>query len=131
MDQLDAHLQVRVLADELDHAHALLSLDERLGGPVGELQFLEDARDASDFVQVPLAGVLDLRLLLRDERHEVVLAHGLLERRDGALAAHEQRHHKVGEDYEIPQRDQRQRMRWRCPSFLISAVPMSCRCSCF
>ena len=72
LDELDAHEEVRVGLDELEDAEALLALDERLGGAVGELELLHDRGDAADLVEVLGAGVLGLGVLLGDERDHMV-----------------------------------------------------------
>ena len=105
-DELDAHLEVRLVCDVLDDAEALLALDERLGGAVRQLELLHDRDDATDLVEVLGPGVLRLGLLLRRERDVVALAHGLLERLDRLLATDEQRHDEVREHDEVPQRNQ-------------------------
>ena len=67
---------------------------------------------AADLVEVFGAGILRLGLALRDERDEMVRAHRFLERDDGSLAAHEERDHEVREERQVPQRDEREHVRY-------------------
>ena len=108
LDELDAHLEVRLGLDELDDPEALEPLDERLGRAVGQLELLQDGADAADLVEISDLGLLRLGLPLGHERDVMVAAHRLLEGEDRLLAADEQRHDEVGEQHEVPQRDQRE-----------------------
>ena len=110
-DELDTHFEVRVVLDELQHAHALLAFHERLRGAVRQLQLLQHGRDAPDLVQVLARGILRLCLALSDEGDHMILAHRLFERGDRTLPADEQRHDEVREQDQVPQRDQRQHVR--------------------
>ena len=107
-DQLDSDEEERVGLQVLKDAEALLALDERLCGAVGELELLHHGRDTADLVDVLGAGVLCLGLALRGQRDEVALSHRLFERLDRSLPTDEQRHHEVGKQAQVPERDERQ-----------------------
>ena len=116
LDELDTHEEERLRLHVLDDPEAALSLDERLGGAVGELEFLHDGCDAADLVQVGGARFLRLGHALCGERDEMVLAHRLFKRLDRPLAPYEERHDELGKDDQVPQRNQRQNVgnRWLC-----------------
>jgi hypothetical protein len=92
---------------EADHPRPALALDEHLDGAVGQAEELDDGADRPDGVDVFVGRLVGFRALLSREQDLLVARHGVLERRDGLLAAHEERHDHVGEHDDVPQRQER------------------------
>ena len=90
---------------------ALHAFDQHLHGAVGQLEHLQDARDAADLEHVVGLGLVLAGGLLRHQHDLAARFHGRLERLDRLRPAHEQRDHHVREHDHVAQRQQRQRDR--------------------
>lgn len=105
--------ELRLLFFDRQRLRALQALDEHFHGAVGQLQHLQDVRDAADIVHV-LFGRLILRGgLLRDEHDVLAAFHRHFEGLDRLRPAHEERDHHVRENDDIPQRQQQERGAFR------------------
>ena len=92
---------------ELFDAGAVDALDQHLDGAVGELEQLQDGRHRPDAVQILALRVVDVGLLLGDEKNALVRLHRKIERNDRLLPADEQRDHHVRIDHHVAQRQHR------------------------
>jgi hypothetical protein len=88
---------------------ALDALDEHLHRAVGELQHLQDRRDAADLEHVVGLGLVLAGGLLRDQHDLAAGFHRDLERLDRLRAADEHGNDHVREDDDVAQGQQRQR----------------------
>jgi hypothetical protein len=93
----------------LDRAGALDPLDQHLDVAVGQLQALHDVGDAAHRVDVVRLGLVGGGVVLRGEEDPLVLAERVLERAGGGRPSDHERHHHVGEDHDVPERDDRER----------------------
>ena len=85
-------------------------LDQHPHGTVGQLQQLQDRGDHADVVQIVALGVVAARIELGEQEDILVVgSHCRLQRRDGFLATHEQRHDHAGKNDDIAQGEQGQR----------------------
>ena len=91
---------------------ALHAFDQHLHGAVGQLEHLQDARDAADVEHVVGLGLVLAGGLLRHQHDLAARFHRGFERLDGLRAAHEQRDDHVREHHHVAQRQQRQRDRF-------------------
>ncbi len=82
-------------------------LDQNFHGPVRQLQKLQHGGERAHLVDRIRRRIVVARILLGSEQDLLVGAHHLFERVDGLLAADEQRHDHVREDYDIAQRQDR------------------------
>jgi hypothetical protein len=98
----------RVGLDEALHARLAEGLEQRLHAAVRQAQRAGHHRHGAHAVEVVGPGLVELAVALRHEEHQPVPGERVLERRDGSLAGHEERHHHVREDHELPEREQRQ-----------------------
>ncbi len=90
-------------------ARTLRALDQHLHGAVGQLQHLQDGRDAADLVEVGRTRVVLRRLLLGDEQDVLAGVHRHVERLDRLGTSDEQRDDHVRKHDDVAQRQQRQR----------------------
>ncbi len=97
----------RAVDDALD-AGALRAFDQHLDRAIGQLQHLQDVRDAADLVDVLGFGLVLRRVLLRDQHDAFAGFHRSFERLDRLRTADEQRNDHVREDDHVAQRQQRQ-----------------------
>ena len=86
---------------------ALGALDQHLDGAVGQLQQLQNGRKRADAVELVGGRVVIGRVALRHEKNPLILAHHLLQRANGLLAADEQRHDHMREYDDVAQRQHR------------------------
>ena len=84
--------------------HAALTFNQNLYGSVGQTKKLNDGTDCSDIKDIARLGVVGLRIFLRRQHDIRLFAHRFFKSVDALFATHEQRHHHVGEDDQIPQR---------------------------
>ncbi len=103
----DLHQEELLLLEVALDAHALLALHQHLDRAVGQAQQLDDRAQGPHLEDVLALGVVGLGLLLRHQQDVLVGVHGLLEGADGAIAPHEERHHHVRKDDDVPQREDR------------------------
>ena len=96
------------LSTDAVRGRALHALDEHLHRAVGELQHLQDRRDAADLEHVVGLGLVLAGGLLGDQHDLPARFHRDLERLDRFRAADEQRNDHVREDDDVAQRQQRQ-----------------------
>ncbi|MNQ57142.1 hypothetical protein D3C85_712880 [compost metagenome] len=87
-------------------AGALGAFDQHLDGAIGQLEHLQDAGNATDFVDVFRRGVILAGGLLGHQHDALARFHRNLERAYGARTADEQRDDHVREHYDIAQRQQ-------------------------
>jgi hypothetical protein len=95
------------VVDAID-ARALLAFHQHLHRAVGQLQHLQNGRDAADLEHVLDRGLVLGGGLLRHQHDAALRFHRELERLDALRTADEQRNHHVGEHDHIAQRKQRQ-----------------------
>ena len=110
---------------EIAQTRAPNAFDEHLDGAVGQLQQLQDRRERADLVDVLRAGLVDVGLRLRDEQDLAIAGHRLIERRDGPLAADEQRDHRVRIHDDVAQRQDRESADGRRFSAVCHRFPIS------
>ena len=101
--------EVLAFVDDAHDARALRALDQHLDRAVGELQHLQHRGHAADRVEVVGARVVLGGRLLRDEQDLLARVHRDVERLDRLRTPDEQRDDHVGEDDDVPQRQQGQR----------------------
>ncbi|MNC86251.1 hypothetical protein D3C83_18950 [compost metagenome] len=89
----------------LDGAGAVDALDQHLDVAVGQLQALDDVGDAAHREDVVRTRIVDRRVVLRGEEDALVLEQRVLERARGRRPPDYERHHHVGEDDHVPERD--------------------------
>ncbi len=104
LDRLDAGLEVRVLLHQLDHAEAGQPLHHERVVVLAHLEELHDPRDGAHRMQVRGARILLLRLALGDDADDLVVAHRVLDQRDGLLPADCQRQNAAGKEDAVAQR---------------------------
>ena len=63
-----------------------------------------DVRRGADRVEIGLAGFLDPRVALGEDRDELAVRDHVVDQADGALAGHRERHERVGEEHRVAQR---------------------------
>jgi hypothetical protein len=97
----------RPVGDLLD-AGALRAFHQHLDGAVRQFQHLQDIGHAADFVNVRWRRLILGGRLLGRQHDALALLHGGFQRLDGFWSANKQRDYHVREDYNIPQRQQRQ-----------------------
>jgi len=101
------------VVDALD-PRALAAFHQHLHGAVGELEHLQDVRNAADLVQVLGGGLVLGRRFLRDEQDALARFHGDFHRLDRLRPPDEERDHHVREHDHVPQRQQRILVRCGC-----------------
>ena len=108
-DAFDEHVEGAVLGGlDLQDAAALNAFDEQLDVAVGQLEMLHDRRDRTDGVDIVGSGVVVLGVALRRQEHTFVGIEGTLDRQERTLPSHDERHHRIRENDDIPQRHHRQ-----------------------
>ncbi|MDT4834868.1 hypothetical protein FQZ97_685180 [compost metagenome] len=100
--------EVRIGVFDAVDAGALGALDQHLDGAVRQLEHLQDAGDAADFVDVFGRGVILAGGFLGHQHDAFARFHRNLERADGARTADEQRDDHVREHHDVAQRKQGQ-----------------------
>ena len=93
----------------LDGAGALDALDEHLDVAVGQLQRLDDVRDAAHRVDVRGLRIVDRRVVLRRQEDLLVGGQRVFERAGRRRPSDHERHHHVREDDDVPERDDGER----------------------
>jgi hypothetical protein len=109
----DLHLAGKegIVALEASDARAALALHQHLDGAVGQAQQLDDGAQRSDGMDVVLGRLVLAGLALGAQQQLAFARHGVLERPDRLGPPHEERHHHVGEDHDVPQRQERDHAR--------------------
>ena len=104
LDQLDARLQVGAVLAHLEDAEALQPLHHEAQRAVREAEHLVDVGERADRVEVALERLVDRRVALGEDADHLALLHGLVDERDGALARHRERQHRLREQQRVAQR---------------------------
>ena len=104
VDFLDLGGGIAVARDEIDQPRALHALDEHPDRAVGKLEELHRGRDDAKIVERIAVGIVLARIELGDEEQLLVGGHRRFERRDGLLAADEQRNDPVRENDDVAKR---------------------------
>ena len=107
-DELHHHLEEALLLLELEGAPAVQPLHQHLHVAVGELQALHDVADGAQGVDLLRPGVVPGGVVLRGEEDPLALQERVLQGLDRAGPPDDERHHHVGEDHHVTQRDQRE-----------------------
>ncbi len=113
--QLDAHLlhvrrgmrfraQIRLLPDPLVDLEALQPLHDDLHRSIRNAQQARDAGDGADAEDIAWPRLLDARIFLRDEAHQPVAAHDVVDQIDRALLADAKGHQGEGVDNGVLER---------------------------
>ena len=105
LDRGDLAGEVRIRVFDGVDAGALRALDQHLHGAVGQLQHLQDAGDAADFVDVFGSGIILAGGLLRHQHDALARFHRDFQRADRARTADEQRDDHVREHHHVAQRN--------------------------
>ncbi len=105
--------KLRFLLFDRERFRALKTFDEHLHGAVGQLQHLQDVGDTSYFVHVLFSRLIFCSRFLGDEHDVLAAFHRCFESLDRLRAAYEERNHHVRKDYDITQREQRERSAFR------------------
>jgi hypothetical protein len=79
-----------------------LAFHEHLDRAIGQAQELDDGAEGPDLEQVLLAGIVEVRLALGDQEELPTRRHRLLQGPDRLGPPHEERHHHVREDDDVP-----------------------------
>ena len=116
-ENLRARGQMRPRVGDLQHARALVALDQHLDGAVGQFQHLQHGGDAAGAIQVFRRRIVLGGGFLRDQQDALAGFHRGFQRLDGLRAAHEQRDHHVREDHHVTERQQ-----WQVDLFLEGVV---------
>ena len=103
----DPHREIGRIALEGLDPRAGFSFDQNLHRTVGQSQQLDDASKGAHRVDVLGRGLFLPGLALGREHQLPGTRHGILEGLDGLGSADEKRHHHVGKDNDVPQRQQR------------------------
>jgi hypothetical protein len=103
-----AHPQRALLLDEGVDPRLGQSLHQHLHAAVGQSQDAHHHHDRSHAVQVVGLGILDLGIALREQQHQPVAGHRVLDGGDRPLPNHEERKNHVGKHHHVPQRQDRQ-----------------------
>jgi len=105
--RLDQPLQVRLALVRLLQARRVLALHEHLRRVVRQPQHLQHLGHRPHRVQVLRVRVLDVRRPLRHQQHKVLHLGRALERRQRPRPHDKQRRHALGENHQLPQRNDR------------------------
>ena len=87
------------------------SLDQGLHAPVGQAEDAHHHGDGPDAVEIVGLRILDLRVPLGGEQHQPVPGQRILDGCDRLLARYEEGKHHIGEDDQLPQRQNRHLLR--------------------
>ncbi len=98
--------EIRRLRVGLREPDALETLDEQAQRPVGHLEHSLNDRLDTDRVDVVPAGFLGLRALRGDEREPPVAGDNVVDQLDRALLPDSERHHRVGKDDRVLEREE-------------------------
>jgi hypothetical protein len=98
---------VRAHVEHFADMGAGAAFDQHLHRAVGELQHLQDVRDAADGVHVLRGRIVLGRGLLRHQQDRFPCFHRGFHRLDGFRPADEERDHHVREHHHVAQRQQR------------------------
>jgi len=91
-----------------EDANPRQALDQHADRPVGQAQELQNTGDRSHPVDILAARVAHVHPLLCGHHDDAVLGHGRLQGRDGSRPPDQERDDHVGEDHDVPQRQQGQ-----------------------
>jgi hypothetical protein len=103
----DADREMGREVDDFIDARALAAFDQHFYRAVGQLQHLEDVRDAADFVQILRRRIVLGGGLLRNQHDAFPRFHRGLEGLDRLRPSDEERNDHVGKDHDVAQRKQR------------------------
>ena len=120
-DFLGLDLEIFLVGDVAEHTRALLALDQRLDGAVGQAQQLHDDAERADRVQVAGRGLGHLRVLLRHQQDRRLLRLGGFQSLNRLLAADEDWIDFVWEYNQFAQREQWNHVR-RCIAVIFFIV---------
>jgi hypothetical protein len=101
----------RLVLHERLNAGLAESLDEGLHTTVGQAQDAHHHGDGAHAVEIVGLRILDGGVPLRGQQHQPFAGQRVLDGGDRALPRHEEREHHVGEDDQLPQRENRQLFR--------------------
>lgn len=108
-NRFHAHKVVRFILNHLDNANAFIAFHKRFSGTIGELEFLHDGCDCTNFIKLSRLRFLDPGVLLSNQGNPVVvLLHGHLERFQGVRAANIDGDHQVGKYNHVSKRNKGQ-----------------------
>ena len=102
-DHLHGDAEEALVFLPLDGAGALDALDQHLDVAVGQLQRLDDVRDAAHRVDVRRLRIVDRGVVLRGEEDLLVGRQRMFERAGRRRPSDDERHHHVREDDDVPQ----------------------------
>jgi hypothetical protein len=105
--------KLRFLLFDREGFRALQAFDQHLHGAVGQLEHLQDVCNASHFVHIFFGRLILGGSLLRDEHDVLAAFHCRFEGLDRFRPAHEKGNHHMREDYDVSQRQQRERGAFR------------------
>ncbi len=106
-----ARQQERMAFDEIGDAEALHALADQMVIAVRCRDVAQDVGHRADAIEIVGAGLVLLDVALQDDDDLALLAHGLLRRRHGRRPPHGDGEDHLGEEHEVAQRDDDQRIR--------------------
>ena len=103
----DARTQVRMGRHHFIERQPRKPLHDEAQAAVRQLEHLVDVRRGADLEQVILARFLKRSIALREDRDQLAVGDSIVDEAHGAFARHGERHERVGEEYCVPQRQDR------------------------
>ena len=105
-DRADLNLEKIFTGQEVDDAAPYRTLHQGLDRSIGKPQHLKHRADGADGLDIVFTGIVDVGPGLDGQKNPFVLVHGRCQGRNGPCPADEQGHHHVGENNDVPQRQQ-------------------------